>query len=306
MKTVIGLFDGADAAETSVQRLREVGLDAPNVAVLRSLRALWDHMGCRPATFVLRDFGIGVAYGALVGGLFGVIAAFGQLTLGFGETVALRTLIEFILIWSLFVGGVLGLFYGAGEAEQETRRFLRGILFGGTIVAVRVDETNQAQAQELLANAGAVAVKLCDKEAYRQKHLFAVHPVHDQTTLWTRRIARGLGIVLLVLVLALFIGEGLFGLDLAALQQLNLTEGFMLLAWGMALLGIVVAWVWEGVGGALIIGSILLFAGINSLASGSWRIGVLEPLFLLDGLLFLFNWWRTVGVELGQGTAQGA
>jgi hypothetical protein len=112
-----------------------------------------------------------------------------------------------------------------------------------------------------------------------------------------------LGIALLVLVLALFIGEGLFSLDLTALQQLNLAEGFMLLAWGMALLGVVVAWVWEGIGGVLIIGSIMLFAGINSLTSGTWRIGVLEPLFLLDGLLFLFNWWRTVGVELGRSAA---
>lgn len=303
MKTVIGLFNTSEAAETSVQRLQEVGFGASDVASLHTLSALWGHMGCRPATFVLKDFGIGVAYGALVGGLFGVIAAFGQLTLGLGEAVALRTWVEYILIWGLFVGGILGLVYGAGEAEQETRRFLRGILFGGTIIAVRVDETNQAQAQELFVNAGAVAVKLCDKEAYHQKHLLAVHPVYDQTTLWTRRIARGLGLVLLALVLALFIGEGLFGLNLATLQQLNLTEGFMLLAWGMALLGVVVAWVWEGIGGVLIIGSIMLFAGMNGLTSGTWRVGVLEPLFLVDGLLFLFNWWRTVGVDLSQGAA---
>lgn len=60
MKTVIGLFNTSEEAETSVRRLQEIGFGASEVTILRSLRALWGHMGCRPATFVLKDFGRGV------------------------------------------------------------------------------------------------------------------------------------------------------------------------------------------------------------------------------------------------------
>ncbi len=304
MKTVIGLFNRVEDAESSIRHLDDAGFSPRNLTMLRSLPALWGHMGCRPATFMLKDFGVGVAYGMAVGGLFGVLAAVGQLTIGFGEATAIRTLVEYILIWGFFVGGILGLLYGAGEAEQETRQFIRGILRGGVIVAIPVDETNQTKVQEIVKQSGAEAVKLCDKETYHQKHIFTVHPIHDPLTLWTRRIARGLGGALLVLGMAFLIGEGLIGLDLALFKESGLMEGFMRLALGMALFGTVVAWVWEGVGGLLIIGSVLLFASINALASGTWHMNVLEPLFLLDGLLFLFNWWRTVGVELDHGATQ--
>jgi hypothetical protein len=91
--------------------------------------------------------------------------------------------------------------------------------------------------------------------------------------------------------------------DMPHLLTMSLAEDFMLLALLMTLLGIVVAWHWEGIGGLLIVGSVLLFEGINALSVGDWRMGVLDPLFLLVGVLFLWNWWRTVGAELDHPTA---
>ncbi len=61
------------------------------------------------------------------------------------------------------------------------------------------------------------------------------------------------------------------------------------------LAGVVVAWRWEAIGGMLIVGSVLLFEGINALGSGYWQFGVFDTLFLLVGLLFLLDWWHTAG-----------
>ena len=54
----------------------------------------------------------------------------------------------------------------------------------------------------------------------------------------------------------------------------------------------------------MIVGSVLLLESINALSLGYWRIGVLDPLFMLVGLLFLWNWWRTVGAELDRPTTR--
>lgn len=102
-----------------------------------------------------------------------------------------------------------------------------------------------------------------------------------------RWIARITGSLLLFLLLAFLIGEGcppIFGLPLP--------ESLMLFAGIVVLLGILIAWKWEGVGGAMIVGGMLAFYAINHLVSGRFPGGAL-PLFYLPGILFLLCWWQT-------------
>jgi hypothetical protein len=70
----------------------------------------------------------------------------------------------------------------------------------------------------------------------------------------------------------------------------------------MTLLGIVVAWRWEGIGGLLIVGSVLSFESIEAMGTGHWQFDVVHMLFMLVGVLFLWDWWRTAGRDLDRHT----
>jgi hypothetical protein len=88
-----------------------------------------------------------------------------------------------------------------------------------------------------------------------------------------RWAARMIGIALLGLVAALAIGEG--GVPGAAL-------------WTM-LIGQVVAWKREGIGGFLILGGFALFAIVNH----PFRLNIVFGSWLVTGLLYSVCWWRT-------------
>lgn len=100
-----------------------------------------------------------------------------------------------------------------------------------------------------------------------------------------RWVARILGILLLGLVVILAIGEA---------KPEHLREMVLGNALFTILVGLVIAWKWEGLGSLLILGGFTVFAIVN----GS-RTLTFHPLhnpfyaFLITGLLFLFCWWKT-------------
>jgi hypothetical protein len=207
--------------------------------------------------------------------------------------MAIGGLLIFMLI-GVYVGGMLGLFFGMGDAEQETRLHTSGIRRGGVLVVIRTADELAQRALDVLHQTDAQGVKICWRTSDHPEHHGLPRP-KDRLSLWSRWGARTLGLALILLVLLFFIGEGLLGGEMPNLLTMSLTENFLLLALLMTLLGIAVAWRWEGIGGLLVVGSVLLFEAINAIASGYWRIGVLDPLFMLVGLLFLWDWWRMTG-----------
>jgi hypothetical protein len=296
MKTIIGLYEEADNATKAVQQLERAGFAESSVRMLDSVNAIWQHLGCTPGRIMVKDFAIGAAFGIAGYSLFGVLVAVGEVTLGFESTIAIGAFFVFLAL-GVFVGGMLGVFFGMGDAEEETRLYTAGIRRGGVLVVVRTADEHAQRALDVLGQSHAQGVKICWRTS---DHPVGHHPPlpKDHLTARVRWVARGLGLALLGIVLLFFIGEGIMGGDMPNLLTMSLSEDFMLLALLMTLLGIVVAWHWEGIGGLLIVGSVLLFESINALLLGYWRIGVFDPLFVLVGLLFLWNWWRTVGAEL--------
>ncbi len=98
-----------------------------------------------------------------------------------------------------------------------------------------------------------------------------------------RWIARILGTAILVLILAFAVGEGLPS-PLAQPLDVNLLFAAML----TMMVGQILAWKWEKIGGLLILGGFALFAIVNhgiklNLVFGPW---------LLTGLLYLGCGWR--------------
>ncbi|GAB4147926.1 MAG: hypothetical protein Fur0021_07220 [Candidatus Promineifilaceae bacterium] len=110
---------------------------------------------------------------------------------------------------------------------------------------------------------------------------------HDYAADVVRWMARLIGTVLFLLVVWFAAGEGM-----PAPGTLSLTEGLLFLAFAIMVVGLLVAWYWERVGGLMVIGGFLAFWLINAIATGNYNPGWLLIVFPLTGLLFLLSWWR--------------
>ena len=99
-----------------------------------------------------------------------------------------------------------------------------------------------------------------------------------------RWIARIVGLFIVGLVLLLAIGEGFNPMKLTG------TELAMSSCLFVALIGMAVLWKWEGIGGALVVGGMMAFYGLNFAASGRFPGGWVFPLCFLPGILALVCW----------------
>jgi hypothetical protein len=104
-----------------------------------------------------------------------------------------------------------------------------------------------------------------------------------------RWAARLLAAALVGLVLVILVGEGFNPLNLKAVEAVQMTFFFTTCA------GLVVAWRWQVIGGALATAGMLCFFAVESVVTGGPPRGLVFYLMLLAGLLFLlcgFVRWR--------------
>ena len=108
-----------------------------------------------------------------------------------------------------------------------------------------------------------------------------------------RWFARILGSLVLLLVLLVVIGEGLF-MEPPPGSSSKLKERDIPLMAGMItmLVGIVVAWFREGIGGLLMIGGFIPFL-VDELKSEKGFNAWFLVVFPIIGLLHLFCWWQS-------------
>jgi hypothetical protein len=117
-------------------------------------------------------------------------------------------------------------------------------------------------------------------------------PAERRVVVISRWTARIIGIVILGLIVALAIGEGVPNPLRGSFREHLLGIGILTM-----LIGQIVAWRWEGIGSVFILGGLALFAIVNhgvllNIVFGSW---------LVTGLLYLICWWRTPKPLLGEG-----
>jgi hypothetical protein len=110
-----------------------------------------------------------------------------------------------------------------------------------------------------------------------------------------RWIARGWSVLSLGFVLLFVVGEALdpaAPLPTAARDLIGLT----LFPFGVAL-GMILAWRWEALGGAITVGSLLAFYALLRFTDGRFPRGPYFALVAAPGALFLVSWalsrWRT-------------
>ena len=108
---------------------------------------------------------------------------------------------------------------------------------------------------------------------------------------WTARLV---GAFLAGLVALLMVGEGINPIQMAGRFEFAMTVAFV-----TALVGMLVLWKWEGIGGGLVVAGMFTFYGINLAASGRLPGGWVFPLCFVPGVLSLAYWWQGRGKGSG-------
>jgi hypothetical protein len=102
-----------------------------------------------------------------------------------------------------------------------------------------------------------------------------------------RWAARIIGLLLILFVATIYLGEGR-ELKFDGLKQ---SESAMMVSLLGALAGLLVGWIWEGLGGLLTILGLFTFSIIGYYTEGNilfniWILGI-------PAILFIIYWWRT-------------
>ena len=122
----------------------------------------------------------------------------------------------------------------------------------------------------------------------------------DRATHIIRRIARVWSILIIIIGVVILVGEiyELFNQAEALVQPYPWYENLIPLGLITAVLGLVLAWRWEGPGAMLTILSVLVvlfvFYGIiGGRGEQPWIVALIMLAVLVPALLFLASWWRS-------------
>lgn len=154
--TVSALFDTYRDAAAAVERVEAAGIPSRDISLV-SNDADTDRSGYRdysdPAPTAADSAGTGAGLGAAVGAVGGMLTGLGIIAIpGVGPVVAAGWLAS-TLVGATTVGvagGILGALVGAGVDETEAGTYVEGIRRGGTLVNVRVMESDAARIQAIL------------------------------------------------------------------------------------------------------------------------------------------------------------
>jgi uncharacterized membrane protein len=159
MRTVVGMFDNRDSAESAINRLLADGIDRNSIGI-----AMKD---AREATSLSEDTGThdmsaegataGVVSGAGVGALVGIALV--------GSTVLLPGIGTFVIGGPIVAGltgagigavsgGLIGGLIGAGIPEDEAHHYAAGIHRGEIFVSANVPEGQVAEARRIFDEEG--------------------------------------------------------------------------------------------------------------------------------------------------------
>ena len=160
VKTIVGSFDGYDAAQTAVRDLINDGFMARDISILASGKAGLEHSD---EGVTVTDTASGTATGALTGGVVGGAAglAVGLLGLaipGIGPIIAAGPLVATLSGAGVgaLAGGLIGALTEAGVPEDHASFYAESVRRGGTLVTVRADSARAERAAEIMRDHGAV------------------------------------------------------------------------------------------------------------------------------------------------------
>ncbi len=160
-RTVVGIFQSMDDAEEAVQALRTRGWDR-NISILareeegRRLQG-GDARGGEDAG-ERQDLSEGVAAGGALGGLAGLAASAGLMTIpGVGPVLAAGPIAT--TLTGVVTGGLAGGLIDYGIPREEGERYEEEVRQGRILALVRTDDRRDSDAERILRDNGAEAVR---------------------------------------------------------------------------------------------------------------------------------------------------
>ena len=161
-RTIAHMYDRYEDAEKVVTDLEGSGVPHDNI----SLVANADSRGQTAAssttpgeTHAANAGGAGALLGTAVGGGLGLLAGIGALAIpGVGPVVAAGWLVATLTGAGIGAagGGLVGSLTGAGFSQEQADVYAQHVHGGGSLVSVRVDDTDAAKVESVMAKYGAV------------------------------------------------------------------------------------------------------------------------------------------------------
>ncbi len=173
MRTIAHLYDSYESAQTVVTELESAGFSHDQVSIvanqgssssgttpgMASGTASGMTTGTTAGSTGVTDpatatgAGTGASVGTLLGGGAGLLAGIGALAIpGVGPVVAAGWLIATLTGAGAgaAAGGLLGSLTGAGVSEDNAHVYTEGVRRGSTLVTVRAEDTQAAQAETIM------------------------------------------------------------------------------------------------------------------------------------------------------------
>lgn len=158
-KHVMGLFDSYDHANKAFLELLDEGFDKDEV----TFAAREDVFSKIMDTSDGDDLKEGVAAGATVGGLVGLAAGVGAITIpGVGPLITAGSLASILgsTVAGAAGGGLVGALVDMGMDRSTAETYIEGIEKGGVVIAVTVDDDNEGDVKDIFNKHGAREVRV--------------------------------------------------------------------------------------------------------------------------------------------------
>lgn len=163
MRTITGLFDTRDQADSAVRALRDAGISSNDISLVANNA---DGSYNTDDDGAMEGAGTGAGVGAAVGGAGGLLAGLGMLAIpGIGPVVAGGWLLATAIgaatgaVVGGAAGGLIGALTDAGVDERDAHVYAEGVRRGGVLVTARVDETFVDAAQAILQSDNGVNIE---------------------------------------------------------------------------------------------------------------------------------------------------
>jgi hypothetical protein len=162
MKTVVGLFERPQDAERAIDAMESAGFVQDEISALAQDRIIKEHFDGEQIKPVEVTTGLGAVGGSAIGGLAGLLAGVGVITVpGIGAVLAAGALASTLagVVVGGSAGGLVGALIGLGLPEEDAEFYAEGVKRKGVLIAVQSEGGHASMAKNIMKQANAVNVE---------------------------------------------------------------------------------------------------------------------------------------------------